>query len=138
VRLWYVAVTRARDLLILPRHAPPLNDGSWINIVDLDLPSLPVIDPDELGRVQLSSAATSENPQSRAIFADEAERITNSARKISWHRPSRGEADPSPPTETILVVSDPSALDETVQIASPPVAGSATRGTILHKLMEEV
>ena len=29
VRLWYVAATRARDLLVLPRHSAKLSDNSW-------------------------------------------------------------------------------------------------------------
>src|SRR5271167_2720833 len=34
VRLWYVAATRARDLLVLPRHAAKLSDKSWARVVE--------------------------------------------------------------------------------------------------------
>jgi len=37
VRLWYVATTRARDLLVLPRNS---KQGTYANIVDFDLSSL--------------------------------------------------------------------------------------------------
>ena len=50
VRLWYVAATRARDLLIFPRHSCALKDGAYARIVDFDLPSLPSIDPEALGK----------------------------------------------------------------------------------------
>jgi exodeoxyribonuclease-5 len=48
VRLWYVATTRARDLLILPRHSTPLSDKSWARTVDLDLAKLPSFDVEQL------------------------------------------------------------------------------------------
>ena len=40
VRLWYVATTRARDLLVLPRHSAKLPDNCWARIVDFGLESL--------------------------------------------------------------------------------------------------
>ena len=45
VRLWYVAATPARDLLVLPRHAATLADNSWARVVDLGFSSLPAISP---------------------------------------------------------------------------------------------
>lgn len=43
VRLWYVAVTRACDLLLLPRQSErKAND--WMSIVDLNLDDLPPFD----------------------------------------------------------------------------------------------
>ena len=54
---------------------------------------------------------------------------------IRWHRPSLHEAD-APQHESPPVFSEPGS----VELAAPAVeiAGSATRGRILHKLMEEV
>ena len=89
VRLWYVAATRARDLLVLPRHTAALSDKSWARTVDLDLPSLPALDLDRIGAAKPRMADTTENSQTRAIFASEAERIAKAERKITWHRPSR-------------------------------------------------
>ena len=44
VRLWYVAITRACDLLLLPRQSErKAND--WMSIVDLRLDDLPSFDP---------------------------------------------------------------------------------------------
>jgi exodeoxyribonuclease-5 len=93
VRLWYVAATRARDLLVLPRHTAALSDKSWARTVDLDLPSLPALDLDRIGAAKPRMADATENSQTRAIFASEAERIAKAERKITWHRPSRSEAE---------------------------------------------
>jgi len=43
VRLWYVALTRARDLLLLPRQSERI-DGDWLNLVTLDIAGLPALD----------------------------------------------------------------------------------------------
>jgi exodeoxyribonuclease-5 len=138
VRLWYVATTRARDLLILPSHAATLPEKSWARTVDLDLPSLPALDLDQMGDVKPRMADATENSQTRTIFTAEAERIAKAERKITWHRPSRGEGEkpeaPLPPP----IFTEPAAVDETTEIETLEVAGGATRGTILHKLMEEV
>ena len=135
VRLWYVAATRARDLLVLPRHDAKLSDKSWARIVDLDLAALPAINPADLGAEMSPPTAPTENTQTRAIFAEEAKRVLDAAITLQWHRPSLHEAD-APPPEPTSVFADP----ESVESAAPfvEVAGSATRGTILHKLMEEV
>ena len=42
IRLWYVALTRARDLLLLPRQNERIR-GDWFSLIDIDLDSLPSI-----------------------------------------------------------------------------------------------
>ena len=135
VRLWYVAATRARDLLVLPRHSARLSDKSWVRIIDLGLAALPAIDPANLGPEMSPPASPAENTQTRALFADEAKKISEATITIQWHRPSLHEAD-APPSEPTPVFSEPEAVEEAAPVVE--VAGSATRGTILHKLMEEV
>ena len=44
VRLWYVAITRACDLLLLPRQSER-KGNDWMSIVDLRLDDLPTFDP---------------------------------------------------------------------------------------------
>src|ERR1019366_6953989 len=61
VRLWYVATTRARDLLVLPRHSANLPDKSWARTVDLGLPSLPALDPDRISDAKPRMAGETEN-----------------------------------------------------------------------------
>jgi exodeoxyribonuclease-5 len=135
VRLWYVAATRARDLLVLPRHSAKLSDKSWARIVDLNLAALPAIDPAALGPEMALPSVPAENLQTSALFAQEAKRISESAIDIKWHRPSLHEAD-APPSEPILVFSDPDSVEASTPVVE--IAGSSTRGTILHKLIEEV
>jgi ATP-dependent exoDNAse (exonuclease V) beta subunit len=138
VRLWYVAATRARDLLVLPRHSTTLSDSSWARVVDLDLPTLAAISLDAFDDIQIGSIAAAESMQTRTLFAEEAGRIAKAERIVEWHRPSRGELDTSPPSEPEPVFANPETADEAVEIRIPDVAGGATRGTVLHKLMEEV
>ena len=135
VRLWYVAATRARDLLVLPRHTSSLSDKSWARLVDLDIAALPAVNPTNLGGEMSAPPALVENAQTSALFGQEAKRIVEAATNIEWHRPSRHEAD-APPPETDVVYSGPESVDAEVPPAE--IAGGATRGTILHKLMEEV
>ena len=138
VRLWYVAATRARDLLILPRHSSALTDGAFANIVDFDLPSLVTIDPEALGDPMPTPPAPPENQQTRDIFAEEAGDIARSHRKIEWRQPSRSEAAAPAEVERQPIFGSTELVEETVEQPATPVAGGATRGTILHKLMEEV
>lgn len=135
VRLWYVAATRAGDLLVLPRHSAKLSDKSWARIVDLGLAALPAVNPADLGAEMSPTAAPADNTQTRVLFADEAKKISDTAITIRWHRPSLHEAD-APPSEPVPVFSEPESVEAAVPVIE--IAGSATRGTILHKLMEEV
>jgi ATP-dependent exoDNAse (exonuclease V) beta subunit len=135
VRLWYVAATRARDLLVLPRHSAKLSDKSWARIVDLGLAAIPAINPTDLGPEMSPPVSSTENTQTDALFAAEAKKIPDTAITIQWHRPSLHEAD-APPSEPLPVFSEPESAE--TDAAAVEVVGSATRGTILHKLMEEV
>ena len=138
VRLWYVAATRARDLLVLPRHSFALKQGAYANIVDFDLPSLEKIDPATLGSPMPIPPAPPENEQTRDRFAEEASDIARSQRTIEWRQPSRSEAAQSVEAESVRIFRDAESVEEAVEQPAATVAGSAMRGTILHKLMEEV
>jgi ATP-dependent exoDNAse (exonuclease V) beta subunit len=135
VRLWYVAATRARELLVLPRHAAELSDKSWARIVDLDIEALPAINPEELGGETPPPPPIAENTQTSFLFADEAKRISEAAITILWHRPSLHE-DAESQSASVPVFSDPESAE--ADVPGSEITGSATRGTILHKLMEEV
>lgn len=136
VRLWYVAATRARDLLILPRHSAQLSDKSWARLVDLGLPALPAIEPTDLGTEKAALSTPEENKQNVELFGDQAGKISEAYHTIIWNRPSRHEVEAPPHSEEKRVLSDPEQVDESVE--SIEVFGSPTRGTVLHKLMEEV
>jgi ATP-dependent exoDNAse (exonuclease V) beta subunit len=137
VRLWYVATTRARDLLILPRHSAKLPDNCWARILDFGLDSLHALDSG-IGEGRRSAAEAKENKQRPESFAAEAAAIAKLKRSLVWQRPSRDETDdvlaPQPP----VLFENPEDAEEAVEISVPAVAGSAARGSILHKLMEEL
>ena len=138
VRLWYVATTRARDLLILPRHGAELSPNSWANIVDLQLDKLPRLVPAKLGDEKIPAPDRAENTQTREIFAAEAARIMQAMHKLEWTRPSRMELEDGPPSAPVPLFDSADDVQLASELPAPAVAGSSQRGIILHKLMEEV
>ena len=82
--------------------------------------------------------APPENQQTRDIFAEEAGQIHRSHRKIEWRQPSRSEAAAPVEIERQPIFGSTESVEETVEQSAAVVAGGATRGTLLHKLMEEV
>jgi ATP-dependent exoDNAse (exonuclease V) beta subunit len=138
VRLWYVATTRARDFLILPRHSAELSDTCWANIVDLQLDELPRLDLAKLGDEKISEPDGAQNAQTPEIFAAEAARITRAMHKLDWTRPSRMELGEGPPSIPVPLFDSADDAQLATEIPVPSVAGSSQRGILLHKLMEEV
>ena len=138
VRLWYVAATRARDLLVLPRHSADLPDRAWARVVDLGLDGLDGLVPEDLGDESANVTEVRENTQTRTQFSAEASIISGNQKSITWLRPSRAEESKTPNIEPEPIHEDPEVATEATEIPVPAVAGSSTRGTILHKLMEEV
>lgn len=96
IRLWYVAATRARQLLILPRLDVSPSKSAWISLLDLSLAELPAIDPGELPERVPSPAAEAGNAQTREIFAAEAEEILRRQARLTWLAPSRSENTTGP------------------------------------------
>ncbi|MEH6952557.1 UvrD-helicase domain-containing protein [Nitrobacter sp. NHB1] len=135
VRLWYVAATRARDLLILPRHSAALSDKCWAKLVDLGVTDLPPIKLEEIGAAKERTVSPQENGQTREIFAAESAAIFAGRKTVTWRRPSRSELDQVGQGEAKIESAE---IPEAIEIAPAAVLGSSTRGTILHKLIEEV
>ena len=48
VRLWYVAATRAKELLVVPRLDVAAADAAWLSVVDVGLGALTALDLDHL------------------------------------------------------------------------------------------
>ena len=140
VRLWYVAATRARELLVLPRLDVAARSAAWVSVVDLALPGLPAIDLDQHPIEIEPDAAGDENPQTRSVFASEAEAIAASQRRIDWQQPSRAEAEDEPANgdegPPLLATDGEGTWLEGP--AAPAIQGGRERGLILHKLLEEV
>ena len=140
VRLWYVATTRARELLVLPRLDVDPRRTAWISLVDLALPSLPALDLEHHARQMGAGDAAAENEQTREAFATEAAAIAARHRRIVWRAPSRDEDTAQPVVReeapTILATDGDGAPAEGAAAAA--IQGGRERGTILHKLIEEV
>jgi exodeoxyribonuclease-5 len=140
IRLWYVAATRARELLLIPRLDASASKSAWISLVDLSLDDLPALDlshlPAEIGPTDASPA----NSQTREAFAREAAAIADRHRRLIWMAPSRDESIGSPvmqpetPGTIVPEEDDEPAGDGT----SADVQGGRERGQIIHKLLEEV
>ena len=141
VRLWYVAATRARELMIAPCSDVASGSTSWATLVDLGLTTLPAYQlPEEVPPLAPPAEAT-QNLQTRAVFAQEAATIAATKQDIVWIAPSRDE-DPTKPLvrEEVATVSVGSLTGEAHDdgLPAPTVQGGRQRGLVLHKLLEEV
>ncbi len=140
IRLWYVALTRARDLLLLPRQEERIA-GDWFSLIDLDLAALHSVSADESsGDTPGSGPRTGTNTQDAATWKQEAAAIHANRRRISWQRPSRHEEPVALDDGREDVFAGADAIMESGSETEPetPVQGGAVRGLILHKLMEEI
>ena len=128
IRLWYVAATRARDLLLLPRHAGRGRGKIWFDLVDHGLAKLPTFIPPPAGVAV--PVPEERSAQTAETFMAEAKRVVEQTLSLKWRQPSRheeGEERPEIEPADEMIVAVPSA-----------VRGSAVRGMVLHKLLEEV
>lgn len=140
VRLWYVAATRARELLVLPRLDVAPDRTAWMALLDLSLAELPAIDLAHLPTEPGAKEAPPENVQTREVFQQEAAAITDRQLRLVWLAPSRNEDAATPlvqAAEPDVVVSadDIEPLEGGLPI---PVQGGRERGLIIHRLFEEV
>lgn len=138
VRLWYVAATRARELMVVPRPDVPAPSNAWSALVDIGVAALPAIEAPEDARPVLAAETEADNPQSGEVFAAEASRIAGLAHPITWKMPSReedvGKAIEQEETPEVFVAGSA----ENVPAGGQPPAGGRERGLVLHKLLEEV
>ena len=140
IRLWYVAATRARELLILPRIDAAASKSAWISLLDLSLSELSALDvshhPTDIGEI----ASGEPNAQTREAFAGEAASIATREHRLIWLAPSRDENSTgrilTPEAAEIWAASEDSRSKD--QLKTSNVLGGRERGLILHKLFEEV
>jgi ATP-dependent exoDNAse (exonuclease V) beta subunit len=129
-RIWYVACTRARDLLILP-HIPQASKSTWFSSIDLLQREIPEFELSNLSTSDVRQAAASSNEQSADVFALEQQKVADSAPPIVWRRPSDHDQDRLGDPLDRVVISE--TLAEQREVAG----AGALRGIVLHKLMEE-
>ncbi|MYN45905.1 UvrD-helicase domain-containing protein [Pseudoduganella sp. FT93W] len=131
VRLWYVAMTRARQLLVLPRGFDRPAE-TWAGVLALDLESLPTLalsDQDEPALITSDTPVT----QCAEQFSQECVVIETVQREIRWGSPSRGEG-----AGELIPVEDGDARIDAGYASVAGVRGSRERGRVIHKLLEEV
>jgi len=129
-RLWYVACTRARELLVVP-ELPQARQRSWARIVDLARRDLPQLDVSHLTPAASAPNDEFSNGQTPDVFAKERTTIAAAATPLQWLRPSDSDPDRMPMGEAIAIeLGD--ALDTEL-----PIGPGRVRGVLLHKLMEE-
>jgi exodeoxyribonuclease-5 len=149
IRLWYVAATRARDLLVLPRMDVTPRSSAWISLLDLGKEKLPPLALTAAATDTPRRAESPGNPQSQQVFRAEAATVADSQHRITWLSPSMEEskdteeAKPEESEEPVLHVVEKEILltsidGEVPENAPPSVQGGRERGIILHKLIEEV
>jgi len=139
VRLWYVATTRAKELMILPRIDVAGTKKSWSSIVDLAIGDLPTFDVSSLPEPKRYQRSTASNQQTRKSFAAEGAIIAAKHRNITWQAPSRGELaaeDVVTAQMPHLFRADDDGIDE--EVLPIAVQGGRGRGLVIHKLLEEV
>jgi ATP-dependent exoDNAse (exonuclease V) beta subunit len=129
-RLMYVACTRARDLLVMPN--PPTRDSStWTGVVELGINSLPPLKI-PIAMIETPVLESPPNAQTPAVFLAEAARVADSAEHIVWRQPSAHD-----PSRFTLEPAPSSDIDDVVTVEIPVGVG-LDRGSVLHKLVEEV
>jgi exodeoxyribonuclease-5 len=132
IRLLYVACTRAAELLVVPSLSAG-NQG-WLGLLDLGVSDLPAFDLSPYETDLPPAVPDRGNSQDRESFVAEAQRIVEATQTIQWCQPSRHEMrdEKAVMAEAVAEV----IVEETAGI--PAIQGGPLRGTILHKLMEEV
>lgn len=133
-RIWYVAATRARDLLLLPEFSIGVPAGSWMERVGLQHHDLDPFDVGGLGDGVLNRTEDPPNNQDRVTFDTEATLIAARTHQIKRVTPYLAEADEV--VEPEWTPLPPQSDDPADEVARP--RGSLARGLVLHKLLEEV
>lgn len=145
VRLWYVALTRACDLLLLPRQNERVQND-WFSLLNADLTQLPTFNAVALAGPTTATAEEVANGQDQATWETEATVIAGTRHSIVWRSPSRhdGPAGEEAGVSDEAVFVGAGAYNESI----PPetrrdderitIKGGRERGLVIHKLLEEV
>ena len=140
-----VALTRACDLLLLPRQSERVQND-WFSLLNADLTQLPIFDAAALARPATAGADEGANGQDQATWEAEAAVIAATRHSIVWQSPSRhdGRAGEEPGLSDEGVFVGEGALSESIPAETQrdderiAVKGGRERGLVVHKLLEEV
>jgi CRISPR-associated exonuclease Cas4 len=131
-RLLYVACTRAMELLIIPEYSVRRASNTWAEVLSLTPAGTSEWNDTLLPRGSVPSKPVAANFQNKEIFDLQRDAVATSSPVIEWRRPSEHDPDRS-----ALEVTTTVAGSETT-VAADEVIGSSLRGSVLHKLLEEV
>lgn len=147
VRLWYVALTRACDLLLLPRQKQnERSDGDWMSLIGGTFEDLPLFEDASALAASTQQGVPSKNLQSANVWSGESDVLAAMRRSVIWRSPSRheGPSENTSDNATISVIVD---AEQAAPIHSSDiengrtrqsVKGGPIRGMIIHKLIEEI
>jgi exodeoxyribonuclease-5 len=139
VRLWYVALTRARDLLLMPKQTERIAND-WLSLVNLEIETLPLFDATRFGGGASQPVPGSRNNQDPSTWQQQAAAIAAAERRIIWHQPSRHEQSmvSAQPADRVFVGAESILESVPKSNGDMTIQGGRERGVILHKLIEEV
>jgi exodeoxyribonuclease-5 len=134
VRLMYVALTRARDLLVVPDIEKSHPIKAWSDLVDLGLGALPHLESEQGGprfRASLSNGPTLSKEERDAVVEAVARRRVRVVKRVpSSHEIHSGFHEHIGFDDLVAAVPDMNPYAN--------IEGGVARGNILHKLMEEI
>lgn len=131
-RMWYVACTRARDLLIVP-YLSSAGPAAWSKLVNLRFDLLDELKLHTLATRQTAEVAAVVVAQDADTFARQAAIVRAATPSLRWVNPSIHDADRSEILSPAVTVEPTSTLEYV-----EPIGAGRIRGLILHKLMEEL
>nr|WP_249787545.1 UvrD-helicase domain-containing protein [Bradyrhizobium sp. NBAIM03] len=131
-RMWYVACTRARDLLVVP-YLSSAGPAAWSKLLNLRFDLLEELKFDALEQQPITGSEAVVSPQNADTFVRQAAIVRAATPALRWINPSAHDADRAD-ILTPVRATEPSSTFEYVE----PVGAGRLRGLILHKLMEEL
>ena len=140
VRLWYVTLTRARDLLMIPR-LDIYTYHDWLSLINLKVKPLPIMGiPPNYGNEPVTEDVPifddDTNDQDIETWRSEANTIATNRMRIEWRR-HEGSKKAIIPEEEFFAGIETSLNTITECQPTEPDQGETQRTNLLHKLMAE-
>jgi len=130
-RKWYVACTRARDLLVVPNLAAA-KSGSWAKLLNLRFDQLSELEFNHLVAAAPHHGAATIEAQDLPTFQRQHEAIQAASVEVRWTNPSAHDTDREDAVVRPTSVESAGGYDYI-----EPLGSGRLRGLVLHKLMEE-
>jgi len=145
IRLWYVALTRARNTLVLPRPNERM-DGDQLGMLNLDLDGLSTIEG--IAKRYHANPSKQTCAQNLETWERQARDIAALRKTVTMHYPSRADekiAETSSDDTDFVYFTNEQEIgqpshdaDSASSDARVSIQGGRIRGIVLHKLIEEI